>query len=100
MIKSGLTWRRNCRAHRGARGAWTENPIWRILPTGATMTRTIQQVDVTRRTFVQLAAATGALMCFGPAHAQSEPIVETTTGRVRGARSGDVSVFRGVPYAG
>ena len=64
------------------------------------MTRTIQQADVTRRTFVQLAAATGALMALGPAHAQSEPIVETTEGRVRGARSGEVSVFRGVPYAG
>ncbi|MFL6721605.1 MAG: carboxylesterase/lipase family protein [Sphingomonas sp.] len=49
---------------------------------------------IDRRTFLAAAAVTAA----APALAQSDPLVTTTGGRIRGTREGGLSVFRGIRY--
>jgi para-nitrobenzyl esterase len=58
-----------------------------------------------RREFVgRVLTAGGALAAVGIAHAgppaSGDPIARTRFGRVRGAHKGNVTVFKGIPYAG
>lgn len=52
---------------------------------------------IPRRTTILTAAAT--ILAATPTHAQTAPTTETTTGKLRGARTAGVSTFKGIPYA-
>lgn len=49
--------------------------------------------------FIQTLAAAMALCLAAPASAQDAPVINAPAGSVRGEVSGDVAVYRGIPYA-
>jgi len=49
--------------------------------------------------FIQVLAVAMAIYLAAPVFAEETPVVDAPAGRVRGVASGEVHVFRGVPYA-